>query len=151
GGLARRHRLLGQSVRETATRREFEDQVRLVVVLADRVDGGDIWVAQPCDSPCLGPEPVPLLWGRPAALDDRLDGDDPVEVLVARLVNGPHAPATDPGQRLMAGERRQRRIRSFSLVEIGIRELEKDVETLPALNATIQLPTQARIDRAGPI
>jgi hypothetical protein len=101
GGLSRTPGLAVQSVRQAAALDPFHGQEGVALVAADLVDLDDIRVLHPRRQLRLQPEP-PLLGGRgELAGQDHLQGCQPVEAQVPRLVHDPHASPTDLAQDLV--------------------------------------------------
>ena len=111
GGLARRHRFLGEALAQSAPGGELEHQIRPLVVLTDAVDGDDIRVAEPGGGQGLGAEPIALAWVGVSALEHHLQRHQPVELRVAGLIDDPHAAtAQDPEYLVVADAIRCRRL-----------------------------------------
>ena len=98
GRLARRPGLAIQPVRQTAALDPLQGQERPAFVAADLVDLHDVGVLHSRRQLRLQPEPQ-LLGGRgELAGQHHLQGGQPVQAAVPRLVHHPHAPATDLAQ-----------------------------------------------------
>ena len=98
GRLGRRPGLAIQSVRQTAALDPLQGQEGPAFVAADLVDLHDVGVLHPRGQLRLQPE-AQLLGGRgELARQHHLQGRQPVQAPVPRLVHHPHAPATDLGQ-----------------------------------------------------
>ena len=98
GRLARRPRLAVEPVRQAAALDPLQGQERPAFVAADLVDLHDVGVLHPRRQLRLQPEPQLLGGGRELARQHHLQGRQPVEAPVPRLVHHPHAPAPDLGQ-----------------------------------------------------
>ena len=98
GRLARRPGLAIQSVRQAAALDPLQGQEGPALVAADLVDLHDVGVLHPRRQLRLQPEPQLLGGGSELARQHHLQGRQPVEAPVPRLVHHPHASATDLGQ-----------------------------------------------------
>ena len=95
GRLARRPGLAVQPVRQAAALDPLERQERPAVVAADLVDLHDVGVLHPRRQLCLQPETQLLGGRRELARQHHLEGHQPVEAPVPRLVHHPHASTSD--------------------------------------------------------
>ena len=98
GRLARRPGLAIEPVRQAAALDPLQGQEGPALVAADLVDLHDVGVLHPRRQLRLQPEPQLLGGGRELARQHHLQGGQPVEAPVPRLVHHPHAAATDLGQ-----------------------------------------------------
>ena len=98
GGLTRRPGTAAQPVRQAAALNPLHDQEGPALVTTDLVDLHDVGVLHPRRQLCLQPEPPLLGGGSELASQHHLQGRQPVEAPVPRLVHDPHAAAPDLGQ-----------------------------------------------------
>jgi hypothetical protein len=82
-------------------------------------------MAEPRDGLGLDPEPFAMLGVGVLAVEDHLQGDDPVQLAVPRLVDDPHAAATQLGQEIELREaghvgNTERRAPSHLMRAVGI-------------------------------
>src|SRR5262249_36329575 len=93
---------------------------RQVVLEADLVDLDDVGVVQASDGSGLADEPAEPLQSAVGTDADGLQGDQPVEALLARLVDDTHAALAQLIQDLVAGHR-PRAARPLAVRPIAVR------------------------------
>ena len=116
---------------EAAALDVLEREVGQAVVLADLVDLDDVRVLDRGDGPGLGLEPDEVPGLRTGPGPDHLQGDEPVEPRLPRLVDDPHAAPAQHLQDLVAGDLGQSRplgIERLAAVEDGraLRALDRE-------------------------
>ena len=91
-----------QAVVQGFSRDELHDQVRKGTSFSDLVDGDDMRVAHRRRSAGLAEEALAGIGARGQLRGQHLDSDDPLQVLVERLEDCPHAPLANDCQHLVA-------------------------------------------------
>jgi hypothetical protein len=79
---------------------ELADQEVQAIVLANLEDRDDAGVAQLAGAPRFTEEPIEVLSRGEGASAGHLEGDDPIEVGIARLEHGAEGPRTDDTEQL---------------------------------------------------
>ena len=145
GRLARGPGLAVQPVRQAAALDPLQGQERPAFVAADLVDLHDVGVLHPRRQLRLQPETQLLGGRRELARQHHLQGRQPVEAPVPRLVHHPHAPAPDLGQDVVVpdlpggGENHRRGFRvSFSRGRPGLLRLAQGANRRAALGRADQ-------------
>ena len=133
GGLIDWLRLAANHVGEAAARNIFEREIREPVLLADREDLDDIEVFDCGNRLGFRLEANEILGPRAGAGPNHLQSDEPVEPLLARLVDDPHPTPAKQLQNLVAGNTRpcadravsRRRQSALGIIEMEIRLVGK--------------------------
>ncbi len=140
GGLARRPGLTVEPARQTVALDPLHREEWPAFVAADLIDLYDVGVLHPRRQLRLEPEPELLGWGRELARQHHLQGRQPVQAPVPRLVHHPHAPAPDLGQDVVVsdlpggGENHRRGFRVFcTCVRPGFARLAQGANRRAAL------------------
>ena len=146
GGLSRRQRPVGESLCQCGPFDQLHAEVRTAINLTDLIQRDDVRVMELSSRFCLGAKPGQIHRRRQIATQHHLQGDDPVEALLPRLVHDSHATAPEFRQQLIvttvAGQHARRAIRfcvGRPVRSVLVKQVGEAAEVLGDLNGRPQL------------